>query len=117
MCSKRDWTGPDPGAVVGLAAAVRSPNVRPSAAFVFALLHRYWTDMQSAQMVDQKVQHALFMFACTNSCMNPIVYGAFNIRTRRTLVTQVRPSAGMASAACTAEIRLPSLSISVRRIE
>nr|AKH80291.1 AKH receptor variant AKHR4 isoform AKHR-C [Pseudoregma bambucicola] len=48
----------------------------------------YWTDMQSAQMVDQKVQHALFMFACTNSCMNPIVYGAFNIRTRRTLVTQ-----------------------------
>lgn len=20
------------------------------------------------------------MFACTNSCMNPIVYGAFNIR-------------------------------------
>lgn len=48
----------------------------------------YWTDHKSAQMVDQKVQHALFMFACTNSCMNPIVYGAFNIRTRRTLVTQ-----------------------------
>lgn len=48
----------------------------------------YWTDTKSAQMVDQKVQHALFMFACTNSCMNPIVYGAFNIRTRRTLVTQ-----------------------------
>ncbi|XP_050431723.1 adipokinetic hormone/corazonin-related peptide receptor variant I isoform X2 [Adelges cooleyi] len=48
----------------------------------------YWTDNISAQMVDQKVQHVLFMFACTNSCMNPIVYGAFNIRTRRTLVTQ-----------------------------
>ncbi|XP_050538062.1 adipokinetic hormone/corazonin-related peptide receptor variant I isoform X2 [Daktulosphaira vitifoliae] len=48
----------------------------------------YWTDYKSAKNVDQKVQHALFMFACTNSCMNPIVYGAFNIRTRRTLVTQ-----------------------------
>ncbi|XP_063982512.1 adipokinetic hormone/corazonin-related peptide receptor variant I isoform X2 [Diachasmimorpha longicaudata] len=41
----------------------------------------YWYDPKSAKSVDQRVQRALFLFACTNSCMNPIVYGAFNIRT------------------------------------
>ncbi|VVC41885.1 Hypothetical protein CINCED_3A020801 [Cinara cedri] len=52
----------------------------------------YWIDAKSAMTVDQKVQRVLFMFACANSCMNPIVYGAFNIRTRRTLVTQATVS-------------------------
>lgn len=28
------------------------------------------------------VQKGLFMFACTNSCMNPVVYGLFNIPRR-----------------------------------
>ncbi|XP_019874462.2 adipokinetic hormone/corazonin-related peptide receptor variant I [Aethina tumida] len=43
----------------------------------------YWYDRKSAEMVDQRIQKGLFLFACTNSCMNPIVYGAFNIRARR----------------------------------
>lgn len=43
----------------------------------------YWIDRTSARNVDQRIQKGLFLFACTNSCMNPIVYGAFNIRDRR----------------------------------
>lgn len=40
----------------------------------------YWLDRETAMKVDQRVQKCLFLFACTNSCMNPIVYGAYNIR-------------------------------------
>ncbi|XP_023723720.1 gonadotropin-releasing hormone receptor isoform X2 [Cryptotermes secundus] len=43
----------------------------------------YWIDEASAGAVDQRVQKGLFLFACTNSCMNPIVYGYFNFRSRR----------------------------------
>lgn len=45
-------------------------------------MYRYWIDRNSAYKVDQRIQKGLFLFACTNSCMNPIVYGAFNIRDR-----------------------------------
>jgi hypothetical protein len=44
---------------------------------------RYWIDEASAETVDQRVQKGLFLFACTNSCMNPIVYGYFNFRSGR----------------------------------
>ncbi|XP_037911610.1 gonadotropin-releasing hormone receptor isoform X1 [Hermetia illucens] len=40
----------------------------------------YWLDHETALKVDQRIQKGLFLFACTNSCMNPIVYGAYNIR-------------------------------------
>ncbi|XP_053696963.1 adipokinetic hormone/corazonin-related peptide receptor variant I isoform X2 [Sabethes cyaneus] len=43
----------------------------------------YWMDRQSASSVDQRLQKGLFLFACTNSCMNPIVYGIYNIKIRR----------------------------------
>ncbi|XP_014614729.1 PREDICTED: gonadotropin-releasing hormone II receptor-like isoform X1 [Polistes canadensis] len=43
----------------------------------------YWIDKTSARKVDQRVQKGLFLFACTNSCMNPIVYGVFNIRDKK----------------------------------
>ncbi|KAI5711308.1 hypothetical protein M8J76_000956 [Diaphorina citri] len=42
----------------------------------------FWTDSQSARNLDQRIQKTLFMFASTNSCANPIVYGLFNIKTR-----------------------------------
>ncbi|KAK6643574.1 hypothetical protein RUM43_005084 [Polyplax serrata] len=42
----------------------------------------YWYDKESAKQVDQRIQKGLFLFASTNSCMNPIVYGIFNIRTK-----------------------------------
>lgn len=45
--------------------------------------YRYWIDEASAGAVDQRVQKGLFLFACTNSCMNPIVYGYFNFRSGR----------------------------------
>ncbi|XP_039300900.1 uncharacterized protein LOC120348951 [Nilaparvata lugens] len=45
---------------------------------------RHFFDHKGSQKVDQKLQKGLYIFACTNSCMNPIVYGAFNIRPRRT---------------------------------
>ncbi|XP_046592124.1 adipokinetic hormone/corazonin-related peptide receptor variant I isoform X1 [Neodiprion lecontei] len=43
----------------------------------------YWIDRPSAEKVDLRIQKCLFLFACTNSCMNPIVYGVFNIRNRK----------------------------------
>lgn len=43
----------------------------------------YWLDASSAYSVDQRVQKGLFLFACTNSCMNPIVYGVYNIKLRK----------------------------------
>lgn len=42
----------------------------------------YWIDKETALKVDQRIQKGLFLFACTNSCMNPIVYGLFNIPRR-----------------------------------
>ncbi|KYN15308.1 Gonadotropin-releasing hormone II receptor [Trachymyrmex cornetzi] len=45
----------------------------------------YWIDRSSALKVDERIQRALFFFACTNSSMNPIIYGIFNIRQRNKL--------------------------------
>lgn len=42
----------------------------------------YWIDKSSIDEVSSLIRKGLFIFACTNSCMNPIVYGAFNIRGR-----------------------------------
>ncbi|XP_008556953.1 adipokinetic hormone/corazonin-related peptide receptor variant I [Microplitis demolitor] len=50
----------------------------------------YWIDRQSASKLDQKIQKGLFLFACTNSCMNPIVYGAFNIRRNTHVIRTTR---------------------------
>ncbi|XP_046398652.1 adipokinetic hormone/corazonin-related peptide receptor variant I-like isoform X2 [Ischnura elegans] len=38
----------------------------------------YWFDDTSAKEVDQKIQRVFFVFACTNSAVNPMVYGFFN---------------------------------------
>lgn len=78
----------------------------------------HWIFPESAQHVDLRIQKALFLFACTNSCMNPIVYGAYNIRTRRRDPGQVRPrSTSSAAVTCTTDMRLPALSISLRNVE
>nr|XP_040240563.2 adipokinetic hormone/corazonin-related peptide receptor variant I-like isoform X1 [Anopheles coluzzii] len=44
----------------------------------------YWLDKESAKNVDQRIQKGLFLFASTNSCMNPVVYGVFNVRKKHT---------------------------------
>nr|XP_031828630.1 gonadotropin-releasing hormone II receptor isoform X1 [Nomia melanderi]XP_031828631.1 gonadotropin-releasing hormone II receptor isoform X1 [Nomia melanderi]XP_031828632.1 gonadotropin-releasing hormone II receptor isoform X1 [Nomia melanderi] len=67
----------------------------------------YWIDRQSAYKVDQRIQKGLFLFACTNSCMNPIVYGVFNIRDRNK--TSVRST--------TLETRITPLSLSLKLFE
>ena len=41
---------------------------------------RFLIDKSSFKNVDQRVQNSLFIFACTNSVMDPIVYGFFNLR-------------------------------------
>ncbi|KAF7270171.1 adipokinetic hormone/corazonin-related peptide receptor variant I-like [Rhynchophorus ferrugineus] len=85
----------------------------------------YWYDRDSAQQVDQRVQRGLFLFACTNSCMNPLVYGLFNIRARRK-TAKVRPRLSSVGAtpraSClppqiTAETRLSPLEISLKSLE
>ncbi|XP_063596060.1 gonadotropin-releasing hormone receptor-like [Penaeus indicus] len=40
----------------------------------------YFIDRSSAQLVDPRVQAALFIFAVANSTVNPLVYGYFNVR-------------------------------------
>ncbi|XP_016964422.1 gonadotropin-releasing hormone receptor isoform X2 [Drosophila biarmipes] len=42
----------------------------------------YWMDKHSADKINPLVRKALFIFASTNSCMNPLVYGLYNIRGR-----------------------------------
>ncbi|XP_014271665.1 adipokinetic hormone/corazonin-related peptide receptor variant I [Halyomorpha halys] len=61
----------------------------------------YWVDKDSATKVDQRVQKALFLFACTNSSINPIVYGVFNIRKPKNVSRTTR-----GSNTCTTEIKL-----------
>ncbi|XP_011637381.1 gonadotropin-releasing hormone II receptor isoform X1 [Pogonomyrmex barbatus] len=51
----------------------------------------YWIDRPSALKVDLRIQRALFFFACTNSSMNPIIYGIFNIRQRNKAKLQSHP--------------------------
>lgn len=40
-------------------------------------------DKDSFMKMDQRVHNSLFIFACTNSVMDPIVYGFFNLRKSR----------------------------------
>lgn len=42
----------------------------------------YSWDKSSVGKVNSLVRKALFIFASTNSCMNPLVYGLYNIRGR-----------------------------------
>lgn len=45
---------------------------------------RFWIDPVAANTADQRIQKVLYLFACTNSCMNPIVYGVFNLKRNKT---------------------------------
>ncbi|XP_060068855.1 adipokinetic hormone/corazonin-related peptide receptor variant I-like [Ylistrum balloti] len=43
----------------------------------------WWIDKQSAVNIDPKVQRGLFIFAVSNACIDPIVYGMFTTAFRR----------------------------------
>lgn len=78
----------------------------------------YWCDRDTALLVDQRIQKGLFLFACTNSCMNPIVYGLFNIRTRRG-GEQVRQrvntlNSGVRVSTPTSDTRIPPFEVSLK---
>ena len=49
-------------------------------AMFFLLRVRFLIDKDSFARMDQRIQNSLFIFACTNSVMDPIVYGFFNLR-------------------------------------
>jgi len=51
-------------------------------AYLHILSFRYWIDETSAHKLDQRIQKLLFIFACTNSCVNPMIYGFFHIKAR-----------------------------------
>ncbi|XP_024085168.1 gonadotropin-releasing hormone receptor-like [Cimex lectularius] len=65
----------------------------------------YWIDKESAKKINLKIQKGLFLFACTNSSINPIVYGVFNIRKQRQTQNKTRENHTF-----TTEIRLNQLS-------
>ncbi|CAH1797454.1 unnamed protein product [Owenia fusiformis] len=49
--------------------------------FVMSCL--WWFDSENARKVDPKIQRGLFIFAVSNSCMDPIVYGFYMIDFKR----------------------------------
>ena len=58
---------------------------------IFSFHFRYFSDKESFQHIDQRIQRGLYIFACTNSVMDPIVYGFFNLRkSKGSKMSQVR---------------------------
>ncbi|XP_063432014.1 adipokinetic hormone/corazonin-related peptide receptor variant I-like isoform X3 [Mytilus trossulus] len=43
----------------------------------------WWFDIESAKRLNSKIKKGLFLFAVSNSCMDPIVYGMFTTAFRR----------------------------------
>uniref|UniRef100_A0A8D8LBA0 Gonadotropin-releasing hormone II receptor n=1 Tax=Cacopsylla melanoneura TaxID=428564 RepID=A0A8D8LBA0_9HEMI len=85
----------------------------------------FWTEPVTANDIDHRIQKTLFMFASTNSCANPIVYGLFNIKTRRG-ANQVGGSRGcrggkksLASVASYSsdQYNFTNMSLSIRTVE
>ncbi|XP_076465191.1 adipokinetic hormone/corazonin-related peptide receptor variant I-like isoform X2 [Babylonia areolata] len=58
----------------------------------FVIAAWYWFDKASAIKIDPKIQRGLFLFAVSNSCINPIVYAASN-RLRKPGSSQATPQA------------------------
>ena len=52
----------------------------------------YMVDRKSFQDTDQKLQKGLFLFACLNSVMDPVVYGFFHVRNKQHMSSQVSRS-------------------------
>ncbi|XP_071082475.1 adipokinetic hormone/corazonin-related peptide receptor variant I-like [Haliotis cracherodii] len=49
----------------------------------FVMAAYWWFDREAAKKIDQKVQRGLFLFAVSNACMDPLVYGMFTTTFRR----------------------------------
>lgn len=81
----------------------------------------FWVDRTTARTVPFPVQRALFLFAASNSCMNPIVYGIFMInctslmRVARPTVLGVQRSQYLGTTTSTAASELSCNQISKRK--
>ena len=42
------------------------------------IFFRFWVAPDSYNQIDYRIQKFLFLYACTNSCANPLIYGAFS---------------------------------------
>ena len=42
-----------------------------------AFLFRFWVAPDQFEQIDYSIRKFLFLFACTNSCANPLIYGLF----------------------------------------
>ena len=51
---------------------------------------RFWADPDSWKEIDYSVRQFFFIFACTNSCVNPLIYGAFTDRKTGLFVSKER---------------------------
>ena len=45
----------------------------------------YQIEPETASQIDKRVQEILFMFAVSNSCVNPLVYGSYTMNYRQYL--------------------------------
>ncbi|GFR26751.1 g_PROTEIN_RECEP_F1_2 domain-containing protein [Trichonephila clavata] len=50
----------------------------------------YLFDSKSAESLDHRIQSSLFMFAVSNSCINPLVYSSYLFNFKATLKTLLR---------------------------
>ena len=58
---------------------------------MFCEFFRFLFGGESFKQLDPRIEKTLYIFACTNSVMDPIVYGFFNLRkSRNTTRSQVR---------------------------
>ena len=51
---------------------------------------RFWADTDGWKEIDYSVRQFFFIFACTNSCVNPLIYGAFTDRNTWLFVSKER---------------------------
>ncbi|KAI8750677.1 gonadotropin-releasing hormone II receptor [Biomphalaria glabrata] len=51
----------------------------------FAIILYHWIAKESAKALNDKVKRVLFIFAVSNSCMDPLVYGMFTTTFRKKL--------------------------------
>ena len=54
------------------------------------LFSRFWADTDGWKEIDYSVRQFFFIFACTNSCVNPLIYGAFTDRNTGLFVSKER---------------------------
>ena len=43
----------------------------------YIFLLRFWAAPDQFEQIDYSIRKFLFLFACTNSCANPLIYGLF----------------------------------------